>query len=66
VVAAFAGLGALVASPSDSSPPQAQPSLVVAERTDLRGALRDARLIKLWVDHEPSKQRSPHRPGVFA
>ena len=44
VVAAFAGLGALVASPSGASPPQAPPRLVVAERTDLRGTLRDARL----------------------
>ena len=37
VVAAFAGLGALVASPSGASPPETPPRLVVAERTDLRG-----------------------------
>jgi anti-sigma factor RsiW len=66
VVAVFAGLGALVASPSGASPPQAPPRLVVAERTDLRGALRDARLTKLWVDSEPRTQRSPHPNGVFA
>ena len=66
VVAAFAGLGALVASPSGASPPETQPRLVVAERTDLRSTLRDARLTRLWVDHEPGVQRSPHPNGVFA
>jgi anti-sigma factor RsiW len=66
VVAAFAGLGALVASPSGASPPQAPPRLVVAERTDLRGTLRDARLTRLWVDGEPGVQRSPHPHGMFA
>jgi anti-sigma factor RsiW len=66
VVAAFAGLGALVASPSGASPPQAPPRLVVAERTDLSGALRDARLTKLWVDGEPGTQRSPHVHAIFA
>jgi anti-sigma factor RsiW len=66
VVAAFAGLGALVASPSGASPPQAPPRLVVAERTDLRGTLRDARLTKLWVDGEPGAQRSPHPHAMFA
>jgi anti-sigma factor RsiW len=66
VVAVFAGLGALVASPSGGSPPAQQPRLVVAERSDLRGTLRDARFTKLWVDREPGTQRSPHRPGVFA
>ena len=53
VVAAFAGLGALVASPSGASPPETGARIVVAERTDLRGTLRDARLTRLWVDHEP-------------
>jgi anti-sigma factor RsiW len=66
VVAAFAGLGALVASPAGAPPPEAQPRIVVAERTDLRGALRDARLIKLWVASEPGTQRSPHPRGIFA
>lgn len=66
VVAAFAGLGALVASPSGGSAPETQPKLVVAERTDLRGTLRDARLTRLWVDSEPGKQRSPHLHGTFA
>jgi anti-sigma factor RsiW len=66
VVAAFAGLGALVASPSGASPPQAPPRLVVAERTDLSGALRDARLTRLWVDGEPGTQRSPHLHAIFA
>ena len=66
VVAAFAGLGALVASPSGASPPQAPPRLVVAERTDLSGVLRDARLTKLWVDGEPGTQRSPHVHAIFA
>jgi anti-sigma factor RsiW len=66
VVAAFAGLGALVASPSGASPPQAPPRLVVAERADLRGTLRDARLTRLWVDGEPGTQRSPHPNGMFA
>ena len=66
VVAAFAGLGALVASPSGASPPQAPPRLVVAERTDLSSTLRDARLTKLWVDGEPGTQRSPHLRAMFA
>jgi predicted anti-sigma-YlaC factor YlaD len=66
VVAAFAGLGALVAAPSGASPPQAPPRLEVAERTDLRGTLRDARLTRLWVDGEPGVQRSPHPHGMFA
>jgi predicted anti-sigma-YlaC factor YlaD len=66
VVAAFAGLGALVASPSGGSPQEAKQRLVVAERTDLRGTLRDARLTKLWVDNEPGTQRSPHPHGMFA
>jgi anti-sigma factor RsiW len=66
VVAAFAGLGALVASPSGASPPQAPPRIVVAERTDLSSALRDARLTKLWVDGEPGTQRSPHLRAIFA
>jgi predicted anti-sigma-YlaC factor YlaD len=66
VVAAFAGLGALVASPSGTPPPEAQPRLVVAEHTDLQGTLRDARLTRLWVDSEPRTQRSPHRHGLFA
>ena len=66
VVAAFAGLGALVASPSGASPPEAGARIVVAERTDLRGTLRDARLTRLWVDREPGVQRSPHPNGMFA
>jgi hypothetical protein len=66
VVAAFAGLGALVASPSGASPPQAPPRIVVAERTDLSGALREARLMRLWVDGEPGTQRSPHLHAIFA
>jgi predicted anti-sigma-YlaC factor YlaD len=66
VVAAFAGLGALVASPSGPAPPVAQSRLVVAERTDLRNTLRDARLTRLWVDSEPVRQRSPHPYGMFA
>jgi predicted anti-sigma-YlaC factor YlaD len=66
VVAAFAGLGALVASPSGASPPKTPPRLVVAERTDLRNTLRDARLTRMWVDNEPGRQRSPHLHGTFA
>ena len=30
------------------------------------GTLRDARLTRLWVDHEPGVQRSPHPNGMFA
>lgn len=66
IVAAFAGLGALVASPPGASPPDTQRRLVVAERTDLRNTLRDARLSRLWVDNEPGRQRSPHLHGTFA
>ena len=66
VVAVFAGLGALAASPSGGSPPAAKQRIVVAERTDLRGTLRDARLTRLWVDGEPGTQRSPHPHGMFA
>ena len=64
VVAAFAGLGALVASPSGASPPKTRARLVVAERTDLRGALRDGSRHRLWKLTSRAKEPSPHRRAL--
>jgi anti-sigma factor RsiW len=66
VVAAFAGLGALVASPSGASPPQAPPRLVVAERTDLRSTLLEARVSRMWKLNEPANEPSPHRQALLS
>ena len=66
VVAAFAGLGALVASPSGGSPQPEQHRLVVAERTDLRSTLLDARVSRLWKLNEPANEPSPHRRSLLS
>ena len=66
VVAAFAGLGALVASPSGASPPQAPPRLVVAERTDLRSTLLEARVSRMWKLNEPANEPSPHGRSLLS
>jgi predicted anti-sigma-YlaC factor YlaD len=66
VVAAFAGLGALVASPSGGSPPPPQQRLVVAERADLRSTLLDARVSRLWKLNEPANEPSPHRRSLLS
>jgi len=64
VVAAFAGLGALVASPSGASPPQAPPRLVVAERTELRVTLLRAHVNPMWKLNEPASEPSPQRRAL--
>jgi predicted anti-sigma-YlaC factor YlaD len=66
VVAAFAGLGALVASPSGGSPPPPDQRLVVAERADLRSTLLDARVSRLWKLNEPANEPSPHRRSLLS
>ena len=66
VVAAFAGLGALVASPSGGSQAPEQERLVVAERTDLRSALLDARVSRMWKLNEPANEPSPHRRSLLS
>jgi predicted anti-sigma-YlaC factor YlaD len=66
VVAAFAGLGALVASPSGGSPPPPEQRLVVAERVDLRSTLLDARVSRMWKLHEPASEPSPHRRSLLS
>jgi anti-sigma factor RsiW len=66
VVAAFAGFGALVASPSGGSPPPDQQRLVVAERADLRSTLLDARSSRMWKLHEPANEPSPHRRSLLS
>lgn len=66
VVAAFAGLGALVASPSGGSPPPEQHRLVVAERTDLRSTLLEARVSRMWKLNEPANEPSPHRQALLS
>jgi hypothetical protein len=55
-----------VASPSGASPPQAPPRLVVAERTDLRSTLLEARVSRMWKLNEPANEPSPHRQALLS
>jgi len=66
VVAAFAGFGALVASPSGGSQRPEQQRLVVAERADLRSTLLDARVTRMWNLHQPANEPSPHRRSLLS
>ena len=66
VVAAFAGFGALVASPPGGSPQPEQQRLVVAERSDLRSTLLDARVTRMWSLHQPASEPSPHRRSLLS
>jgi predicted anti-sigma-YlaC factor YlaD len=66
VVAMFAGLGALVASPSGGSRPPEQQRLVVAERADLRTTLLEARVTRMWKLHEPANEPSPHQRALLS
>ena len=66
VVAAFAGLGALVASPSGGSRAPEQQRLVVAERADLRTALLEARVSRMWKLNEPANEPSPHQRALLS
>lgn len=66
VVAAFAGLGALVASPSGGSPPPDQQRLIVAERADLRTTLLEARVNRMWKLNEPANEPSPHGQSLLS